>query len=164
MSKIPDNIANAIQQKVLSDLEPSSGTVLAKVGTSTLIGGSLCLLVCGQFGVGATTIATKLNHSLHSSGGGLLCAAFCGAVFALVPLLILRMQCSVLQFNVVVREHFYVVALWLAGFGGMLAYHGNVGAEFSYFLVWLLTAAATFKVGAMFVSKFGKSLDLPVNA
>ena len=161
MVEVPKKISEAICERVERDLEPSIKVIYAKVGTSMMVGGVLSLFICGQFGIGATPIAMRINENMHAMNGGIMCAIYCGAIFALIPLAILRFQCSPLQFNVIVKQNYHAVAVWLGGFGSMLVYHGNMGVEAVAFVAWFSAGALVFKLGSLLVPLLDRFFDKP---
>ncbi len=142
MNEVPRHLTETILTRVRRDLDPSPLTVLLKTGVAIVLGGIASLFVCGQYGLGITGFAQNINLSFHHHTGSLACAVICGSLFAIIPVLVLRFMCSAIQFRVIIRKKWQAPVIWLASFGGMLAYHGEFGNEFVNFLAW--TTAAYF--------------------
>lgn len=148
MAEIPKHVEASIFQRVQADLEPSSLVVYGKVGQAVTSGGLISLLLCGQFGVAGSQFAMQLNQYFHQSGG-LVCGVICGAFFALAPLAVLRLQCSAMQFHVILKKRYHAALVWFAFFGGALALNGNLGNEFSAVFAWFVAAMIVFESGGM---------------
>jgi len=146
MTEVPKHITEAILARVRRDLDPSGLTVFSKTGLAVIFGGVVSLFICGQFGLGITGFAQDVNHGVHNQTGSLACAMICGSLFAIVPVLFLRVLCSGMQFRAIIRRKWQAPAVWLASFGGMLAYHGEFGNEFVNFLAWAGAAYLIYQV------------------
>ena len=139
----------------MADLRPSKSIVIFKTGISVLVGGLITLLYCGQFGVAGTEYAHRFNHHLHMQNE-LFCAAVCGALFTIAPLIVLRAITNYHQFRVIINNKLYVPLLWIGAFGALLAYHGNLSGGIGYFFVWMAAAVAVFLFGAKLIKDFYK--------
>lgn len=143
--QVPVNIEENIKKHVYRDISPSDGTAFRKVGIALLVGGVLSLFLCGQFGMGLTPVASRFNHAVHHSIGPLWCAAICGALFSIVPVLLLRMLSSPIQFRALLRRKWQPQLIWTISIGALLSYHGDFGFEFLAVVVWSITAYAVFR-------------------
>ena len=138
-----------IRTHVMQDLDPGVMTVLTKVGTAAAVGGLLSLLICGQFGVGISSLAEAFSATVHDSMGPLPCALICGTLYAVFPVAILRLLlCSPLQFKVIIHRRWSVVVLWLGGFGGVMAYFGHHGGDILTLSAWVIAALAATNIFA----------------
>jgi hypothetical protein len=140
MTEVPERIQEAIMSMVRQDLEPSFIATFLKTGVGVVFGGLISLLICGQFGLGMTPFAQDFNHTLHTQSGALVCAAICGSLFAVIPVLLLRLLCRPMQFRAIVRKSWLAPALWLGSFGALLSYHGEFGNAFVNFVAWSVSA------------------------
>lgn len=140
-----ENIKKSILERVHRDLEPSDGTAYRKTGVALLVGGALSLFLCGQFGMGLTPVASSFSHSVHHGMGPFWCAALCGALFAIVPVLILRVLASPVQFRALLRKKWQPQILWTISIGALLSYHGAFGFELVAVVIWACAAYAVFR-------------------
>ena len=153
MSDISEHIDKRIRGIVMADLEPKRSTVYLKTGTSIAVGGVASLFICGQFGLGITGFAQDVNHNVHDHAGNIGCAIICGALFAILPAVVLRFFCSPLQFHVIVSKKWQPAALWLAIFGALLAHHGELGQKFVHFGFWLASAYLIYRIIGILIYK-----------
>lgn len=147
MPKVPEYLTKNILDRVMADLQPSVGTVNSRVGVAVSVGGLISLLFCGQFGIGGTPFAIEVNRYFHASNE-MICALVCGALFAVVPVAILRLLCNHHLFRVIIKKKFYVVAMWVGLFGALLGYHGDFGNEILAVLTWFAAALIVFWLGS----------------
>lgn len=145
MAETPQRVKNHVMGKLTADLNPSLLTIYAKSGLSVAVGGGLSLFVCGQFGVSASHSAHHVHGHLIENMEGLACLLLCGALFAILPALMLRMISSPLQFRAITRKSFHAPLLWLVSIGGFLAYHGDEGRGILGFIAWSVAAWITFE-------------------
>lgn len=144
--QIPENIEKNIKSHVRSDLSPAPLVAFVKAGVALSAGGGLSLFLCGQFGIGLSNTASAFSHQVHHGVGPLACAAICGGLFALVPVVIMRLICRPLQFRALLRNSWQLQLLWTAAIGSLLSYHGNFGFEFTAVAVWVVTAYSAFRL------------------
>ena len=111
----------AIYATVRCDLAPPSFLVHAKVASSVAVGGLTTLFLCGQFGLGLTEDAAEFHRLIMSHFGMLGCSLICGVLFAFIPVVVLRLWTSALQFRYITRRRFGVHVFWTAVFGTSLA-------------------------------------------
>ena len=159
MADVPQSLQNKIRHQILADFEPTLGVAFFKVGAAILAGGVLSLFVCGQFGIGFTPFALQMNHQFHGSGA-ITCALICGALFAVVPLMVLRFLTSSIQFRVLLTRKYPVTLIWLAVVGGFLSYHGNVGTEYLAILGWYLAANLVLQAGRITIGFLEQKLPV----
>jgi hypothetical protein len=136
-----------VQERIVAhamrDLDPSWLVLHRKVGIAAIFGGILSLGICGQFGLGFTSIATSFNHALHNNMGPHVCAIICGVLYAIFPIAVLRfLICNPLQFKTITKNHGEVIVLWFGGFGGIVAYFGHHGNDALAFTAWIAAALA----------------------
>ena len=155
MTHIPRKIEEKIHKRVYSDLDPHLWVVYLKMVFAVGVGGGLSMLVCGQFGMGLTSFADVVSHSIHGSWHHLACASFCGTVFAVVPTIVLRLTCSPLQYRGIVGKQPYLPSLMLLVSVFVFFLLGDTEGDVAYLLVWLVSAVATFHLCAKVVDSFG---------
>ncbi len=144
MTSVPEHIRQEIYQRVKGDLEPPIGVVYAKTGVAVLAGGGLSLFLCGQLGMGLSSIAVTVNQWIMQAGGVVGCTALCGSLFALVPVVVLRALCSPMQFRAIVRKEWQAMALWILVFGVALALWNSSPNPLWEIFVWTLAATISF--------------------
>lgn len=144
MMQISKELSELVRIRILKDMQPGIFTIYLKCGLAVLLGGSVSLFVCGQFGVGITHAALHFNNQLHAHVHDFGAALACGASFALTPPFILRLLCSSLQFRVMTRKSFDAALVWFVGLGTLLAHHGEMGTHILMFVLWSLAAIVTF--------------------
>lgn len=161
MVHIPRKIEEKIQSRVYSDLDPHLWVVYLKMVFAVGIGGGLSMVVCGQFGMGLTSFADVVSHTIHGSWHHLACASFCGTVFAALPTIVLRLTCSPLQYRAIVGKQPYLPSLTLlvsVFLFYLLGDSSGVG-DVAYLLVWLTSAVVTFHLFAKVVDSLGASFQ-----
>ena len=150
----PKQLEGVITERVMKDLNPSWISVQTRVGISTILGGILSLLVCGQFGIGITTFADILNDKIHHNLGPISCALICGSMYAVFPTLILRLFfTSALQFKVITHQRFLSVLAWFAGFGVVLIYFGHHGDGLLSLGFWTISVISATNIIAKIFNK-----------
>jgi len=117
MTKVSDYIKENIYQTVKRDLVPPGWLVHAKVGGAVAGGGTLSLFLCGQMGLGFSPLANHVHGLLMDYAGLQGCTAVCGLLFALVPVLLLRVFSSSIQHLVLLRQKRPHIAAWVLAFG-----------------------------------------------
>lgn len=145
MAETPQHLKDIVVRRVTSDMSPSLLTTYLKSGISVVIGGGLSLFVCGQFGISASHSAHHVHNHLTENIEGIACLLLCGALFAILPAVLLRMISSPLQFRAITRKSFHAPLLWLVSIGGFLAYHGEQGRGILGFLAWAMAAWVAFE-------------------
>lgn len=136
-------LKNKIFQHVMKDLDPSWLLTHTKVGTASILGGLLSLVVCGQFGIGFTPLANSLNHAIHANMGSIPCAIICGMLYAAFPVTLLRfLLCPPLQFRAIMKRRWQAILVWFGGFGGLVATFGHHGTDILTFAGWIAAAIA----------------------
>lgn len=137
----PQRLDLAVESAVLRDLEPPIALVHVKAAAAAILGSLLSLAVCGQFGIGFTSLADAFSHAIHAEMGLVPCALICGALFAIFPVALLRLAlCNVIQFRAIFRRHFNVMGAWFAGVGGIMAWQGHHGDKVLQFGAWIFAA------------------------
>ena len=159
MSQVPDQIRADIYAKVLGDLEPSLKVVHAKIGLSVGLGGLLSLLLCGQFGFGFGALSEMINASIMAQVGAGGCTAVCGILFAVVPVVTLRVLCPALQFLSIVKHQWHALLLWIAAFGTVLMIVNGVGNPLWEILVWTSAALLSFESIGFAIDRAGRALQ-----
>ena len=128
--------------KIHADLKkelPSAWKVSSKLGAAHLLGSTVSLMGCSQFGI-----------QLFFKGGGMMdyfmritphyCEFFCGALYLAVSLIVARMILSRDEWLVIRRSKtFSIAALALISLGGFAMVSHEVTFEAG--VIWLLGAA-----------------------
>ena len=151
MADTPRQLKEFVAGKIISDLNPSMLTIYAKTGVAVVLGGGLSLFVCGQFGVSASHSAHHVHNHLIENVEGIACLLLCGALFAILPAVILRAISSPLQFRAITRKSFHAPLLWLISIGGFLAYQGEEGRGLLGFIAWCFAAWFAFELVSRFL-------------
>jgi hypothetical protein len=147
------NEKDRVFELIIADLDPTPLAAHTKIGLATVLGGLLSLAVCGQFGFGFTGLAHSVNHHLHEAMGPLRCAIICGAMYALFPVLILRILfCSPIQFRALMRNRQSVWGFWYFVFGGTLMTTGHHEPSIIAFSGWVIAAILTANLGVIFLN------------
>lgn len=163
MTQIPQHITDAIFARVRRDLTPGNLVVAAKTGLAVFVGGLLSLMVCAQFGIGFTGFSVELSHKVHVGTNSFVCALFCGAIFAVLPAVVLRLISSAMQFRYMLKKKWQVPVLWLVTAGALFSYHGSFGGEFINFFGWMVAAWITYRVIAGIVD-YGSEISQRISS
>lgn len=157
---IPTRVEDKIRAHALADLAPSNMVVLLKSTAASLLGGFLSLFFCGQFGIsfGAFDLSGYLPMDRMTPE---VCAVFCGLIFSVVPVLLMRFAFfSPLQFRAVIQRYVLWLmlpyALWLP----ILASHGdflNMKIELG---LWLIAAIFSTFLNGRLLKNFSFRLKL----
>ena len=153
MIEVSEKTSAKIYSYVRKDLEPSLFSVTWRIAGSILIGGLLSLLFCGQFGVGFSDMARHLNHTVHASMGAVQCAIICGSIFALAPIVILRLVSSALLFRKILLSYGVAQAVLLLAAGLIMYSTGSFVSELINVLVWSASAFLSFRLFGMIVDQ-----------
>ena len=156
MTKVPDYIKENIYQTVKGDLVPPTWMVHAKVGGSVAVGGALSLFLCGQMGLGLSPLANHVHGLLMHYGGPLGCTAVCGILFAIVPVLLLRIFSSKIQYHVLIRKKRPLIAGWVLAFGFFLALHNEQPDFILTMALWGVPAVLSFYIFAWILHRLSK--------
>lgn len=143
--QVSDKIRETIYRQVRADLCPSRTVVHAKVGAAVTVGGLLSLFLCGQLGLGLSTVANEVHHALMARVGFLGCTVTCGLLFAVVPVLVLRLVSSAMQFQVLFRKEWKAIVSWVVVFGAILAFQNDRSDPMWVLALWILAAVLSFK-------------------
>lgn len=146
MMHMSDIIRENIYSRVEADLRPYPLVVHAKVGFSVALGGLISLFLCGQLGFGLSNLALSVHHQLIEVAGFLGCTVVCGILFALVPVLTLRIITSSLQFKVIIKHEWKALSGWILLFGGIIAYMNNESDPTWTIFVWGIAAIGSFEL------------------
>lgn len=126
-----------IRAHVARDLLPTPVVVHTTAALSGILGGILSLFICGQFGFGMTSWAQAFSTHIHETMPAWLCSVVCGTLFAVFPISMMRLACSPMRFHVLLKRHFFTVAMWFGLFGSILAVFGHHGNSFDQFSIWV---------------------------
>jgi hypothetical protein len=158
MLELPQSLASRIESYVMRDLEPPWFTAHLKVAIAASLGGLLSLFICGQFGIGFTESANAVNHAIHRGLGDIPCALFCGTLFSIFPVLVLRfVLCRPLEFRAIMQRRRQIVAVWFAGFGAIAATLGSHGSAAALLAIWVISALVAANVFAYIFYFFAPS-------
>jgi hypothetical protein len=159
MVKVPDEIRESIFRTVRADLEPSPLTLYTKTGVAILGGGILSLFLCGQFGYGLSPIAHSTYAKVFEIAGRAGCHAFCGVLFAVFPVFVLRTLSSPMLFRIILRKKWWMLYLWTIAFGvSLLAFNGRSDAVWNI-IIWSVAAMASFVALARLVEAVSAGLN-----
>ena len=148
MHQIPENITQSIHAYVMRDLRPSWWVMWAKTFLALFIGGAASLLVCEQFGFGLSPLAGSVGEYLHCHFSQEGCAIICACIFVALPLLILRLSSSHLQFKVICRKGFFIAPVWLLLFGGGMSLHFGAMKVSYHDAVWVMASVLLYPLAA----------------
>lgn len=148
MNDVLDIIEENILQQVRRDLRPPPLLVHAKIGGAVAIGGVLSLFLCGQLGLGLSSLANTVHVALMDVAGFVGCTVVCATLFSVVPILILRLTSSPLQFLVLIRDKWRVSAGWVSTFGVLLSLKNGRADDLFVLVIWTLVAACSFAMGS----------------
>lgn len=144
MAKVPDSIKEDIYRAVKSDMEPSRLVVHSKVGSAVAVGGGLSLFLCGQMGLGLSPLAHTVHHALMHHVGYLGCTILCGAIFAILPVFLLKMLSSKIQFLVILRQERLATLSWILSFGIFLELRNQPDDVLLILALWGIPALLSF--------------------
>lgn len=144
MAKVPEYIKENIYQVVKRDLEPNRLTVHAKIGFSVVAGGASSLFFCGQMGLGLSSLAHSVHEVLMDYGGYLGCTIWCGVLFALLPVVVLRLLTSHIQYHILLRKERSVIACWILACGFFLVLQSQASNALLAMVLWGLPAVLSF--------------------
>ena len=124
---VSDRVRQEIYQVVERDLRPSWAMVYAKTGVSVLVGGLVSLFFCGQFQLGFSSLAQFVNGWIIAQAGMLGCTAYCGALFAVLPVAVLRLMSTPLQFRALRHRSAVPTLVWIGAFGAFMTQVDSMG-------------------------------------
>lgn len=138
----PVHLGEEIFRVVHRDFNPTLWMVLAKLGGIHVLGGSLSLLLCSQFGIGRgySLMQVFMNQGVFA------CMAFCGAVFLGLTVLIAGFVLSNPELKKIRQTCYAPVAL--LGVASLIVFF-CFGAEIALNLAIVWLAGATI-AGALF--------------
>lgn len=152
MYDVSEKTSQEIYSRVQADLEPRLWAMIWRIGLSLSIGGVLSMVFCGQFGIGFTEMAHSVHHKAIGVLGPVQCAIFCGVVFAIAPVIVLRLLSSGMLFRQLILRHGLLTGIILLGVGSGMYLAGNYGQELLNVLVWALAAFASFKLTGLIIT------------
>ena len=143
ISAITTDVKSLIRPTIARDLQPSFNRRAVILLVAGIGGGLASLTVCGQFGLGLTSWARTIGSHIHQTTSPWQCAAICGVLFAIFPVVLLRLVTSPMFFHVLVARHFAQVATFFGATGALIAILGHHGNTLSLFAMWILAAVGT---------------------
>ena len=153
MLEVSEKTTEKIYSYVKKDLQPTYWGVSWRVALSVAIGGVLSLLFCGQFGLGFSEMARHWNHAVHANMGVVQCAIVCGATFAIVPVIVLRIICSGILFRRIIRGYGVVQGLAMLGAGVVMWGTGTFMNEAINIVLWAASAYITYNLLGLIVDQ-----------
>jgi len=144
MVRASEKTKNVIYKAVKKDLEPGILSVLARIAASFAVGGLLSMFICGQFGIGFSEMARNLNHTMHHHAGPVVCSLFCGAVFAVLPVSLLRLSCSGVMFRKISRQYRIIPAGLLTGLAVVVYANNSVAEKLISMGAWAASGILTY--------------------
>jgi hypothetical protein len=162
MTEVPDFIKEQIYQRIKNDMQPPAWLVHTKVGASIAIGGFLSLFLCGQMGIGLSSLAHQVHAILMDFGGVWGCTAICGALFALVPALFLRLISSAMQYRIILKKKRPEIAGWIVAAGTVIVLQNGYTEALLPLTMWSIPAIATSLICGWLISRLS-SLSLRQN-
>lgn len=147
MAGVSQGTRDRIYRKIMGDLDPHPLIVHAKLGSSIAVGGFLSLLLCGQFGLSLTPFAGAMHGQLMGLMGLVGCTVTCGLIFSFLPVLLLKVMSSPMQFYVLTRKKWGIVMTWMTG-SGILFFVLQSSITVDDLILWTLTAGGTFFIFA----------------
>ena len=160
--QVSESTSVHIKREIHADLDPRNSVAVLKIGAALMLGGGGSLFLCGQFGLGLTEVAHEFNHRIHHTLGPLGCAALCGALFSVVPVVALRLLCRPIEFRALLRRKWPPEIFWLGVMGGLFTYHGRFGFEWLTFWVWSLAAVTVFRALGRWLDRGRLQSPLPM--
>lgn len=158
MTKVPDYIKENIYQTVKRDIEPSRLVVHSKVGASVAVGGALSLFLCGQMGLGLSPLAERVHGLLMHYGGFLGCTVLCGVLFAIVPVVLLKLLSSKVQYLVLLRQERLAIAGWVFAFGSYLIISNQQPDVLLTMALWGIPAILSFFAFGWLAHRFSNAI------
>jgi hypothetical protein len=146
-SPAPRWVGDELALCVRRDLEPRWPVLLSKLAGLHAVAGSLSLLLCPQFGVGAEAHSSPVMGFLMPYGE-LACALGCGAVFSFFTALSAGIFLTRDERRHVASKDLWVFSALMAASWGGLMLSGASQAGPGYTLAWL--AAATLGARSVF--------------
>ena len=144
MTQVSDHIRDNVYAVVSADLKPSRWLVHGKIGFAISLGGLTSLFLCGQLGVELTSLASHVHAWMMETAGFLGCTTLCGILFAIIPVVTLRVTSTALQFQVLVRKEWTASAGWIMAFGSLIVFMNDRADPLWVLLLWGLAAIASF--------------------
>ena len=143
----------AIKARVYRDLSPSLGVVHGKMAGSFTVGALASLSVCAQFGLGLSPWSLALQARLMELGP-VGCMVACGFLFALFPLIVLRIISSPLQFRHFLKKRGTALLAWLVVTESTILTMSDFGADLTEIVIWTLSGAMTVAVLAYLFDRY----------
>ena len=145
------------------DLRPNPLSMHAKIASAFLLGGFLSLSICAQFGLGLTPWSFAIQEYLMHFGA-VGCIAACGVLFALFPLILLRLIHRPMQFRLLTRQYSTPLIAWLIATEFSLLVASGFNISRLEPLIWLASAAATIWLGTHAIDRFSAAQATPIRA
>ncbi|MGE0175117.1 MAG: hypothetical protein AB7T49_20145 [Oligoflexales bacterium] len=120
MPKVSESIRNRIYTMVQRDLEPSRVVVHSKIAGAIFAGGLFSLFMCAQLGYGLSDFSHGTHKVLMDFGGFYGCTAICGLLFSIVPVVVLKLCTSDVQYSLLLRRERWAFVGWITVFGAFL--------------------------------------------
>ena len=162
---VSDRVRQEIYQVVERDLRPSWAMVYGKTGVSVLVGGLVSLFFCGQFQLGFSSLAQFVNGWIIAQAGMLGCTAYCGALFAVLPVAVLRLISTPLQFRALRHRSAVPTLVWIGAFGAFMTQVDSMGNNPLWMLLtWTAAGWLSFWAMTQVVDRFPLLLERRLGA
>lgn len=145
------------------DLRPNRLYMHTKIACAFVLGGFLSLSICAQFGLGLTPWSFAIQGYLMHFGA-VVCIVACGVLFALFPLILLRLIHRPLQFRLLTRQFSTPLMVWLMATEFSLVMASGFNISRLEPLIWLASAAATIWLGTHIIDRFNAIQISPIRA
>jgi hypothetical protein len=145
----PEKITTALKEKISRSLTLAPWLVFVKLCVVALVGGTLSLYFCPQFGLGHPGHETFLMRAFMRLGET-GCTLACAATFSVISLLFAVLVLTTAEVRLVARKKFLQIpAVALVALGGFICAGAQVLLEAA--ILWWFAGAiiglATFEVG-----------------
>lgn len=155
MKAIPEHLNLQVHRRIRRDIDPPLTLVFLKVVVATVVGGLMTALLCGRFSGDGGLSIEHLMHRVDIAYADIWCAALCGSIFAILPVVVLRLITSSVQFLTIFAKHKLLLGINLSGAAAVFFVHEQVSSYALGFVVW--TAGAL--VAGLLIAKIIKLLD-----
>ena len=157
MPHLSKYMANIIYDYVSSDLNPIFFRVFWRVGIALLIGGTLSLFICGQFGISLSPLALGWNHLIHAHFGTTQCAVICGVAFSVIPIFLLRILSSGVLFHIIIHQYSGTQASLLLVASIAMYLGGSFMNEVINISVWTLSTFISLNLIGFIIDEIDRS-------
>jgi len=138
-----------LQAKLRADLRPSYLLISSKVSLALGIGVTVMTLMCRLQSSDSLTMFAHgiLSHQMS----GVECLICCATLFAVIPVIALRLMCTGVQFHYLLRNRLLLLGIWVSGANALILAHDRRLLDLSSSAIWVLSVIAAFFVIAKMV-------------